>query len=92
MNNDTIKGFIFYFVIAVALTIYLFNRLVMKRNRIDAAYGAVDAMLKQRFDLDLFAKPDVFFSYKKIYDELALIIGTVEALNLNKQLWGRPKE
>ena len=38
-------------LVAVVLFIFIFNSLIMKRNIVDNAFAAVDAQLKQRFDL-----------------------------------------
>lgn len=43
--------FVVIFIALLILVIYLYNSLISKKNAVENAYGAIDAMLKKRYDL-----------------------------------------
>ena len=50
-QNDSAAGGWLFFIGIIVITIYFYNRLISRRNQITNAYGAIDVVLKQRFDL-----------------------------------------
>ena len=71
-------------LVIVVAPISIYNGLVRRRNAIDNAQGAIDAVLKQRFDL----LPNLVETVSQYAAHEATLLGTVTALRRNKNSYG----
>ena len=54
-------------IVAVGIVIYIYNGLIAKKNQVANAFGAIDAMLKKRYDLipNLISAVSQYMQYEK---------------------------
>lgn len=71
-------------LVIVVAPISIYNGLVRRRNAIDNAQGAIDAVLKQRFDL----LPNLVETVSQYAAHEATLLSTVTALRRNKNSYG----
>lgn len=83
-------------LIAVILFIFIFNSLIMKRNMVDNAFAAIDAQLKNRFDLipNLVAAASEYMKHEsETLSNIAAMrsnaASVAEKSNLDRQLTGQ---
>ncbi|MCH7504551.1 hypothetical protein IID04_02795 [PVC group bacterium] len=63
----------------------LYNGLVNKKSQVANSFAGIDALLKKRYDFipNLVATVQI----KEYFEDLELVYGLVEDLNLNNRIW-----